>query len=78
MEGAAAGGQPREVFLAFGRAGNAPISRDPWAGWIESGTQVAYQDVRSAVKLKSLNRGYRTPDPSPTRAEKARRARMNP
>eukprot|EP00913_Durusdinium_trenchii_P001745 g1616.t1 len=33
--------------------------------------QVAYRDVRSAVKLKSLNRGYRTPDPSPTRnAEK--------
>jgi len=29
--------------------------------------QVAYQDVRSAVKLKSLNRGWRTPDPSPTR-----------
>ena len=29
--------------------------------------QVAYEDVRKAVKLKSLNRGYRTPDPSPTR-----------
>eukprot|EP00438_Fugacium_kawagutii_P019596 Skav228920 [mRNA] locus=scaffold2504:136942:144114:+ [translate_table: standard] len=29
--------------------------------------QVAYEDVRKAVKLKSLNRGWRTPDPSPTR-----------
>ena len=40
-----------------------------WSSWLcESyGCQVAYQDVRSAVKLKSLNRGWRTPDPSPTR-----------
>lgn len=29
--------------------------------------KVAYEDVRKAVKLKSLNRGWRTPDPSPTR-----------
>lgn len=32
--------------------------------------QVAFADVRSAVKLKSLNRGWRTPDPSPTRIDK--------
>ena len=39
--------------------------------------QVAYSDVRKAVKLKSLNRGWRTPDPSPTRKEKeARHAKL--
>ena len=43
------------------------ITSFPWQFQCQRCCQVAFEDVRKAVKLKSLNRGYRTPDPSPTR-----------